>query len=253
MVANIAARKTALIVDDEEDIRFVYRSLLEDRNYDVIEAGTGEDATDLLQDIKVDLVISDIRMPRGDGAWLTKKIRDIDPVYPPVILVTGYSDVSKEQAQSEGARALLVKPFDRDELLANVTMFDETLWKAWAAFPKSINPTFSFKKAFDKSSVTDDIAVIMGHGGMFVPEDSDIPSAGEVIDFDFTFAAGPVTHLKGMGVVSWMRPFGDREVQAGYGVEFKFLVEETRNQLKAAFNKRIPKAYIPLGRNPKPA
>jgi two-component system chemotaxis response regulator CheY len=91
--------------------------------YDVIEAGDGAEALDLLRTRSVDLVISDINMPRVDGIELTRQLRS-QPAFSrtPIILLTTESDPEKKaQGRAAGATGWIVKPFKQDQLLAVVS------------------------------------------------------------------------------------------------------------------------------------
>ena len=84
-------RRTILVVDDEESIRFLYRDELEEEGYRVIVARDGEEALRKVRDESPDLVTLDIRMPGMDGIEVLQKIkgryRDL-----PVIMSTAYGE-----------------------------------------------------------------------------------------------------------------------------------------------------------------
>jgi CheY-like chemotaxis protein len=110
---------TALIVEDEGDLRLMTRMILESRpGYEVIEAENGAEALALLDRSDVDLILLDIRLPDMEG-WdildhLTEQGR-----FPelPVVMVSAHSTPSTaERALREGVRAYVTKPFTSDEL-----------------------------------------------------------------------------------------------------------------------------------------
>ncbi len=105
-----------LVVDDDADMRGVLRSALED--YDVIVAADGEGALEVLQSRDdVDLVVTDLMMPKLDGAELVRRIRRGSDV--PVILLTARADDDvRVRVLEEGAQDWLSKPFSTAELLA---------------------------------------------------------------------------------------------------------------------------------------
>jgi len=80
-------------------------------------AANGKEALRLVRGNRVDLVVSDVRMPVMDGLALLEAINRLRPGKPPVILVTGYSDLTLREAFDRGAEAMLEKPIDRQELL----------------------------------------------------------------------------------------------------------------------------------------
>lgn len=108
------------LVEDEEDLRIILRVLLERRGYIVTESKSGNEAWTALAQKNVDLVISDIRMPDGDGFSLLDQIHKRNSKRPHVILMTGYCDISEADAMSRGTTAVFGKPFDCGRLLQAV-------------------------------------------------------------------------------------------------------------------------------------
>jgi CheY-like chemotaxis protein len=117
---SLLAGKLVLVVDDEPFLREIVRTLIEDEGGSVIEAFDGDSAFALLQAQRVDLVISDVRMPILSGAELARKIRANDPKIPVIILITGFSDLDIEAAKKIGVRTILSKPFNSDEFMKEV-------------------------------------------------------------------------------------------------------------------------------------
>jgi CheY-like chemotaxis protein len=102
---------TILTVEDEPDIREVVADLLQDEGYAVRQASDGLQAIDELEVDDVDLVLSDVRMPRLDGPSLARRLRGRGLA----VLVVLMSAVDVE-VDLPGVR-FLPKPFDRDHLL----------------------------------------------------------------------------------------------------------------------------------------
>ena len=105
---------TVLVVDDEPIIRDILLDSFERYGAKVLCAENGQSAIEKFLSYKVDLVVSDIRMPGSDGLTLLSKIRALNG-QTPVILVTGFADFTT--ALPLGASALFVKPFDPQILL----------------------------------------------------------------------------------------------------------------------------------------
>ena len=101
-----------LIVDDEEGIRKALRRNFELEGYNVITADSGNKALEIIRSNKIDFVISDIRMPDGDGEMLLIEIKKMNPEIPVVVLITGFSEMTRKDALSKGAFDLLFKPID---------------------------------------------------------------------------------------------------------------------------------------------
>jgi two-component system chemotaxis sensor kinase CheA len=114
------ARKRLLVVEDSLTTRTLMKSILESAGYDVATAADGEIAWDLLQQQPVDLIISDVEMPRLDGVGLTERVRASGTFRNlPLVLVTAReSEQDKLRGVQAGANAYLVKSaFDQSSLL----------------------------------------------------------------------------------------------------------------------------------------
>jgi len=109
--ATLETMPTVLVVEDEPAIREVVADLLQDEGYAVRQASDGLQAIDELEVDDVDLVLSDVRMPRLDGPSLAHRLRRRGHAVPVVLM----SAVDVE-VDLPGVR-FLPKPFDRDHLL----------------------------------------------------------------------------------------------------------------------------------------
>jgi two-component system, OmpR family, response regulator MprA len=105
---------TVLVVDDEPAIREVVATLLEDEGYVVLHAKDGLEALDTINDDEIDLIVSDVVMPRLDGASLVRKLRHRGHLMPVVLMSAVYADVDLP-----GVR-FVPKPFEIDRLLGTV-------------------------------------------------------------------------------------------------------------------------------------
>jgi two-component system response regulator HydG len=109
-----------LVVDDDAGVRYTLRGILEDAGFEVEEAGDGEAALERLKSGGLQLVISDVRMPRLDGMALLSRVREM-PRAPRLVLVTAHgSERVAVEAMKQGAFDYFKKPFDNDELMAVV-------------------------------------------------------------------------------------------------------------------------------------
>ncbi|GJM16006.1 MAG: acetoacetate metabolism regulatory protein AtoC [Thermodesulfobacteriota bacterium] len=112
--------KTILLIDDDKSFRRVIEYQLVEEGYEVITADNGSIGLDILSNQKIDLVITDIRMPEMDGLELLKKLKEIsyDGI---VIVVTAYGSIeSAVEAMRLGANDYITKPVDKNELLLKV-------------------------------------------------------------------------------------------------------------------------------------
>ena len=107
-----------LFVEDEPLARNLFCQVLRNEGYRVIEAGDGTEALELLQTQHVDLVISDVRMPRMDGVALARHIVSSQPITP-IFLMTAYQFDSREDISALNVPCL-GKPFSFDQLLSRI-------------------------------------------------------------------------------------------------------------------------------------
>jgi len=115
-----------LIVEDDAATRRLYKFLLTNGGYAVLEAEDGVTALEQLTRNHCELVITDMNMPRMDGMELIQAIRrDYTSVYVIMITAFGTPDTEK-QALRMGANDYLAKPFDFEELERRVRMFFES-------------------------------------------------------------------------------------------------------------------------------
>lgn len=108
-------RKQILLAEDEVNLRRVLGAQLARDGYDVLTAADGQEALDLMRENYVDLVITDLRMPRMDGMALLKAIAVEKPGVP-VVMITAHGTVDTAvEALKLGAFDYVTKPFDRDD------------------------------------------------------------------------------------------------------------------------------------------
>ena len=111
-----ARRGTVLVVDDEEGVRASVRAILEE-TCDVLEAGNGAQALEVLKTHEIDLVMLDQRMPGEPGIDVLPRIKAADPSTV-VVIVTAVRELrTAVEALKRGAYDYLTKPFDVDDIL----------------------------------------------------------------------------------------------------------------------------------------
>ncbi|MBL7555457.1 MAG: response regulator [Bdellovibrionaceae bacterium] len=107
---------SVLIVDDEDEIRELIGLQLEDPDRHFYFAANGLEAIDILNKEKIDLVISDIAMPKMNGFELLRKIKLLG-LNTPVIILTGHADsMVANQLRTYSVRSFINKPWNRAEL-----------------------------------------------------------------------------------------------------------------------------------------
>ena len=110
---------TILVADDEFDMLSSIRSILEEEGHEVVIVANGAEALDALQKQDVDLVISDVMMPKLSGYELVQRMRELKRhKETPAIVMSCVRPAAKEKGL--GGSTFLSKPFTIDELLAAV-------------------------------------------------------------------------------------------------------------------------------------
>jgi DNA-binding response OmpR family regulator len=108
-----------LVVDDDDDIRGLVRTLLERTGAEVREAANGRDGLREFHAWRPDLVVLDVSMPELDGWNVLERIRDMSEV--PVLMLTARGDeLERVRGLQAGADDYVVKPFGKQELVARV-------------------------------------------------------------------------------------------------------------------------------------
>jgi two-component system chemotaxis response regulator CheY len=114
--------KRILTIDDSKTMRDMLMLTLAEAGFDVLQAVDGQDGLDVLGKERVDVVITDINMPRMDGYEVIRRVRaNPDHKTMPILVLTTESEAEKRNiAREAGATGWMVKPFDPDRLVATV-------------------------------------------------------------------------------------------------------------------------------------
>src|SRR5690348_850129 len=117
-----AANRRVVMAEDEALIRMDLAEMLVEEGYDVVgQAGDGERAVELARELRPDLVVLDVKMPRLDGISAAQRIAE--ERIAPVVILTAFSQRDLvERARDAGAMAYLVKPFSQQDLVPAVEM-----------------------------------------------------------------------------------------------------------------------------------
>jgi two-component system chemotaxis response regulator CheY len=116
--------KTIMTVDDSPTVRKCLEVTLADAGYQVVQAVDGADALEKLQDCQVDMLVTDLNMPKVDGVTLIKSVRNTPGNrFMPIVMLTSETQPELKQAGKQaGASGWVTKPFRPESLLAVVRM-----------------------------------------------------------------------------------------------------------------------------------
>ncbi len=152
-------KSTILVVDDDKDIRDMINIYLINQDMNVYTAGNGMEALDILEKIKVDLIVLDVMMPKMDGMKACMKIREKLNV-PIIILSAKIDDADKILGLTIGADDYIGKPFNPLELLARI--------KSQLRRYKQLNN--NFKEAHQEVIQIDELSINISTHEMFLKD-----------------------------------------------------------------------------------
>jgi CheY-like chemotaxis protein len=222
---------TILIVDDESilrDILAVWLSRLE--SVRVLTAEDGLAALEVLNTEPIDLVATDLRMPRMDGVSLVRELAK-RPALQRIVVSSAQAQMDERELYALGVEAFMAKPLDEDTFFGTITralMPREELWR--------VEQPDQPRQAIRRVASLQSDEVCLGWGG-FCARYEGRPPAGE-IQFDCTLPGKQV--LRGSGLVRW----SDRKEHL-VGVEFTYLEEASWEQAVTEIARRKPRSFIP--------
>lgn len=169
-------KNTILVVDDEHGVRQSFNMILKDE-YNLLLAGTGQEAIDIFTKNSVDMILLDICLPDSDGLELLEKFKEADPKTE-IIMVTAVNEVQTAvKAIKLGAYEYIIKPFIVDDILTvigralekqslvkEVTYLRNAL-ERYHPFEKMIGKDIKMRKIFDLiSTVSQSDGTVLIHG-----------------------------------------------------------------------------------------
>jgi CheY-like chemotaxis protein len=228
---------TILLVEDEPLLREAMSAWLQRAAGCVIHAEHGADALRVLAAEKIDLIISDVRMPVMDGVDLLMKINQGEVRKPGVILISGFCELSLREAFALGADAVLEKPIRREDLVRamqrSLADADELWRRPPAPVPKmKLNASFSSLAAALKRN-----QIAFGRRGFCIASPGRLHEGP--LHFAVDFKADRRT-LSGEGVVRWTAA---EEGQAG--IEITHVDDASRAWVVDLVRRCEPLPFIP--------
>jgi two-component system NtrC family response regulator len=151
--------ETILIVDDEKNYPRILSAVLEEEGFETFCANSGYEALEILKNIDVDLVLTDMKMPKMDGIELLEKIKGKNKDLP-VIMMTAYGTVDKAvEAMQKGAYSYILKPFDNNRLIlyVNKAIGMYRMVKENRQLRNAVESKYSFGNIIGKSKVMEDV------------------------------------------------------------------------------------------------
>ncbi len=238
-----------LIVDDEVDLRDALAFDFKRKGYQVLTASNGVEAFSVVKQQSIDVVISDIRMPGGDGIELLSKIKDHNLNLPVVIFMTAYSDIGIEEAYDRGAEFIFSKPFDRKALHQAVEKAVQPREERWMPDVKNVPIVFSIELNFSRlDTAIKAHGVSIGRGGLFVALDKNFPTVTETVRFKIQLSQDPnLRDINGSGIIRWVRKESIGPLPAGCGIEITFLEDSSREPFLHLIDQLRLRAFIPKG------
>ena len=119
---SVGEQKQLLLIDDDPNLILLVKDYLEFRGYEVKTAGNGREALDVLEDGVPDMIICDVMMPEMDGYAFVKQVRENPTTEWVPILFLSAKGQSQDRVRglNTGADVYMVKPFEPEELVAQV-------------------------------------------------------------------------------------------------------------------------------------
>jgi CheY-like chemotaxis protein len=113
----VGTNKRVLVVDDDPSIRELLSAALQDDGYEVVPATNGQDALEVCEHWRPDVIVLDLMMPVMDGWTFAARLRERDDI--PIVVISAANDLERH-ARNVGAAFVVGKPFDLDQLLPKV-------------------------------------------------------------------------------------------------------------------------------------
>jgi DNA-binding NtrC family response regulator len=169
-----------LLVEDKDSLRAMLKLALESQDHVVIEARDQEEAVAALRDSQPALVLTDLRLPKGDGLGVLRGVKEMDAELPVIVMTAHGSIQDAVEAMKQGALDFLAKPVDPDHLLLLVSraldqrrlLSDYRLLKEEAAArrggPAIIGQSAALRQtlaAIERAATTDTTVLLEGESG----------------------------------------------------------------------------------------
>ena len=230
-VSHVAKPKI-LLVDDTRLVLELEKSFLKISDVEVLTAGNGAEALEMIRNDPPDLVFMDMNMPVMDGITACTLLKG-DPFLsdiPVIMLTTAGREGDRERALKAGCNDYLTKPIDRREFLEKARNFTKTVDRRELRLPCHFPVIFLLGKSPIGAHVLD-----IGDGGVFLATHEAVRRDAPIKLALYLPSANPML-MEVSGRVAWVNEEGNRvhaSLPAGLGVEFLDLDEEKVASLKS--------------------
>lgn len=225
------AKPKILLVDDTKLVLELEKSFLKLSHVDVLTAGNGVEALELIRKDPPDLIFMDLNMPLMDGIACCRELK-ADPFYgsiPVIMVTTAGHEGDRERALEAGCEDFITKPIDRREFLEKARRFADTVDRRDLRVPCQF-PVI----CLIGSDAVGGQAMDIGDGGIFVASHEPVRQDTLMRVALYLPEATPVLR-EVTGRVAWVNPETNRVnpgLPPGFGVEFLDMEEDLRNVLK---------------------
>jgi CheY-like chemotaxis protein len=229
---------TVLVVDDEKDLREIFGAWLGRKGCKVLTAANGAEALEILDRQKVDVLVSDIRMPIMGGVALVRAVNERKLAVPSIIFVSGFGDVEPREMYGLGVELLMEKPLSRNDLLRALEeslMDREELWRAPSAKPIEQALELEFPSLAEAVATCE---FQLGRGGccFLAPK---VLEEEKTIQLSIQFERSEIC-VKAQGTVRW---YDKKSMRAG--VSFNYLHQDCREWTIGAIREMTGRSFIP--------
>ena len=232
---------TVLIVDDERMLLDIFSEWREEENRWVLTTGDGPAALRILRNDRVDLIVSDVRMPVMDGIQLLKNLTTYSGLsqgnHPPkMIFISGFTDLEPREAYHMGVEAILQKPIDRAQFVGAVRRILRSNEETWSE--PLIRGGMPLHVALPRvSAAIEQGRIAFGRGGFCLYCSS--PVREGAVRFDLEFESERVS-FAGYGLIRWAEP-----EERLLGVEISNIDELCREWALGVIAANAESSYIP--------
>lgn len=238
---NPIRNKRVLVVDDEPDLREMVEFEFEMNDCEVECVENAKLALEALSTKDFDLIISDIRMPGGDGIMLLDELNKMKNS-PPLLFMSGFADLKVDEAFDKGARGYFSKPFVLKQLVRRASEVVLEIDERWSLEEVEANDSIevsfsSFKEALAEKKIK------FGSGGIMLSNLRPNLKVNNLVKFELQF--GDIAEkISFVGKVAWIKSLG-ADLNFTAGVEVVSANDISIEKLKEWMQEANTNSFIP--------